>query len=124
MTMPYKEPEIKQLYWSIGAVAKENKVAPSMIRYLEQYFKLTGKRNSRGERKYTFEEKAYMKRLLILTRIFKLAYTKKIRKARMEEEAIAFLNRVAERNLPFGIPTTERANEFKFSEPVEVGVNG
>ena len=122
--MPYKERDIKQLYWTIGAVAKESKVKTSTVRYMEKYFKLQGKRNNHGDRRYTFEEKAYMKRLLILTRIFKLAYTKKIRKARMEEEAVAFLNRVAERNLPFGIPTTERANEFKFSEPMEVGVNG
>ena len=52
--MPYKEKEIKRLYYNIGEVADILGVAPSLLRFWEKEFDiLTPKKNISGTRKYS-----------------------------------------------------------------------
>lgn len=52
--MPYKEPVIEKLYYSIGEVADMFKVNTSLIRYWEQEFAIIKpKKNKKGSRFFT-----------------------------------------------------------------------
>lgn len=52
--MPYKEKEIEKQYYSIGEVAAQFEVAPSLIRFWETEFEqLKPKKNKKGNRQYT-----------------------------------------------------------------------
>lgn len=52
--MPYKEKEIEKQYYSIGEVAAQFDVAPSLIRFWETEFEqLKPKKNKKGNRQYT-----------------------------------------------------------------------
>ncbi|MCX8489785.1 MAG: MerR family transcriptional regulator [Cyclobacteriaceae bacterium] len=55
--MAYKEKEIEKLYYSIGEVAEQFKVAPSLIRFWETEFELIQpKKNRKGNRQFTKED--------------------------------------------------------------------
>lgn len=55
--MPYKEPEIKKLYYSIGEVADMFDVNTSLIRYWEKEFDvIKPKKNKKGNRMFTPED--------------------------------------------------------------------
>ena len=52
--MPYKEREIEKQYYTIGEVAAQFDVAPSLIRFWETEFEqLKPKKNKKGNRQYT-----------------------------------------------------------------------
>ena len=52
--MAYKEKEIEKLYYSIGEVAEQFNVAPSLIRFWESEFELIQpKKNRKGNRQFT-----------------------------------------------------------------------
>jgi DNA-binding transcriptional MerR regulator len=55
--MAYKENEIEKLYYSIGEVAEQFNVAPSLIRFWESEFDLIRpKKNRKGNRQFTKED--------------------------------------------------------------------
>ncbi len=55
--MAYKEKEIEKLYYSIGEVAEQFSVAPSLIRFWESEFDLIKpKKNRKGNRQFTKED--------------------------------------------------------------------
>ncbi|WP_297336279.1 MerR family transcriptional regulator [Algoriphagus sp.] len=55
--MPYKEREIEKKYHSIGEVAQQFKVAPSLIRYWEGEFDIIRpKKDRKGNRRYTKDD--------------------------------------------------------------------
>ena len=55
--MAYKEKEIEKLYFSIGEVAEQFNVAPSLIRFWESEFDLIKpKKNRKGNRQFTKED--------------------------------------------------------------------
>lgn len=55
--MPYKEPKIEKLYYSIGEVAKMFDVNPSLIRFWEKEFDIIKpKKNKKGNRLFTKED--------------------------------------------------------------------
>jgi DNA-binding transcriptional MerR regulator len=55
--MAYKEKEIEKLYYSIGEVAEQFNVAPSLIRFWESEFELISpKKNRKGNRQFTKED--------------------------------------------------------------------
>jgi len=52
--LPYKERKIEKKYFSIGEVAANFKVAPSLIRFWEKEFDiLSPQKNRKGNRQYT-----------------------------------------------------------------------
>ncbi len=62
--MPYKDLEIKKLYYSIGEVAKILEVNPSLIRFWEKYFNLTQpKKNRKGNRLFVIGEIETLKQI-------------------------------------------------------------
>lgn len=55
--MPYKEKEIEKQYYTIGEVAAQFDVAPSLIRFWETEFdQLKPKKNKKGNRQYTSKD--------------------------------------------------------------------
>ena len=55
--MPYKKPEIKKLYYSIGEIAKTFDVNTSLIRFWEKEFDIIKpKKNAKGNRMFTQED--------------------------------------------------------------------
>lgn len=55
--MAYKEKEIEKLYYSIGEVAEQFNVAPSLIRFWESEFEIIQpKKNRKGNRQFTKED--------------------------------------------------------------------
>ncbi len=55
--MAYKEKEIEKLYYSIGEVADQFNVAPSLIRFWESEFEIIQpKKNRKGNRQFTKED--------------------------------------------------------------------
>ena len=55
--MPYKKPEIKKLYYSIGEVAAVFDVNTSLIRFWEKEFDIIQpKKNAKGNRLFTQED--------------------------------------------------------------------
>lgn len=55
--MPYKEPQIEKLYYSIGEVADIFKVNTSLIRFWEKEFDIIKPRkNKKGNRLFTAED--------------------------------------------------------------------
>ncbi|MBS1543387.1 MAG: MerR family transcriptional regulator [Bacteroidetes bacterium] len=55
--MAYREKEIEKLYYSIGEVAEQFSVAPSLIRFWETEFDiLQPKKNRKGNRQFTRED--------------------------------------------------------------------
>jgi DNA-binding transcriptional MerR regulator len=55
--MAYKEKEIEKLYYSIGEVAEQFNVAPSLIRFWESEFDIIRpKKNRKGNRQFTKED--------------------------------------------------------------------
>ena len=55
--MPYKEPKIEKLFYSIGEVAQMFKVNTSLIRYWEKEFDIIRpKKNKKGNRLFTKED--------------------------------------------------------------------
>lgn len=55
--MAYREKEIEKLYYSIGEVAEQFNVAPSLIRFWETEFDiLQPKKNRKGNRQFTKED--------------------------------------------------------------------
>lgn len=55
--MAYKEKEIEKLYYSIGEVAEQFNVAPSLIRFWESEFDIIKpKKNRKGNRQFTRED--------------------------------------------------------------------
>ncbi len=52
--MPYKEKKIEKVYYTIGEVADQFKVATSLIRFWESEFEhINPKKNKKGNRQYT-----------------------------------------------------------------------
>lgn len=55
--MAYKEKEIEKLYYSIGEVAEQFNVAPSLIRFWESEFDIIKpKKNRKGNRQFTKDD--------------------------------------------------------------------
>lgn len=55
--MPYKEPKIEKVYYSIGEVADMFQVNPSLIRYWESQFEIIRpKKSPGGKRHYTLKD--------------------------------------------------------------------
>lgn len=55
--MPYKEPKIEKLYYSIGEVAEMFNVNASLIRFWEKEFDIIKpKKNKKGNRMFTKED--------------------------------------------------------------------
>lgn len=55
--MPYKETDIKKLYYTIGEVSEMFEVNPSLIRFWESEFDiLNPKKNNKGNRLFTPED--------------------------------------------------------------------
>jgi len=55
--MAYKEKEIEKIYYSIGEVAEQFNVAPSLIRFWETEFEtIQPKKNRKGNRQFTKED--------------------------------------------------------------------
>jgi len=55
--MAYKEKEIEKIYYSIGEVAEQFNVAPSLIRFWESEFDIIQpKKNRKGNRQFTRED--------------------------------------------------------------------
>lgn len=55
--MPYKEKEIRKLYYSIGEVAEMFDVSTSLVRYWEKEFDiLKPRKNKKGNRMFTPED--------------------------------------------------------------------
>lgn len=55
--MPYKKPEIKKIYYTIGEMADMFDVNTSLIRYWEQEFSiLKPKKNKKGNRLFTEQD--------------------------------------------------------------------
>ena len=55
--MPYKEPKIEKVYYSIGEVADMFQVNPSLIRYWESQFEIIRpKKSTGGKRHYTLKD--------------------------------------------------------------------
>lgn len=55
--MPYKEPKIEKLYYSMGEVAEMFDINASTIRYWEKHFThLKPKKNNKGNRKFTTKD--------------------------------------------------------------------
>ena len=55
--MPYKEPKVEKLFYSIGEVASMFKVNTSLIRYWEKEFDIIKpKKNKKGNRLFTKED--------------------------------------------------------------------
>lgn len=55
--MAYKEKEIEKIYFSIGEVAEQFNVAPSLIRFWESEFEIIQpKKNRKGNRQFTKED--------------------------------------------------------------------
>ncbi len=55
--MAYKEKEIEKIYYSIGEVAEQFNVAPSLIRFWESEFDIIQpKKNRKGNRQFTKED--------------------------------------------------------------------
>lgn len=62
--MPLKEKTIERMYWTIGEVAGELGVNPSLLRYWEKEFgSLRPKRTNRGDRLYTREDIGQLQRI-------------------------------------------------------------
>jgi DNA-binding transcriptional MerR regulator len=52
--LPYKEPKIEKVFYSIGEVSKMFELQPSTLRYWEKEFpELKPRRNTKGTRYYT-----------------------------------------------------------------------
>ncbi len=55
--MPYKEPKIEKVYYSIGEVAEMFEVNPSLIRYWESQFEnINPKKTPGGKRHYMLKD--------------------------------------------------------------------
>jgi DNA-binding transcriptional MerR regulator len=55
--MPYKEPKIEKLYYTMGEVAEMFDINASTIRYWEKHFKhLKPKKNNKGNRQFTTKD--------------------------------------------------------------------
>ena len=55
--MPYKKPEIKKIYYTIGEIAEMFDVNTSLVRYWEQEFDiLKPKKNKKGNRLFTEQD--------------------------------------------------------------------
>ena len=55
--MPYKEPKVEKLYYSIGEVSKMFNVNASLIRFWEKEFEIIKpKKNKKGNRLFTKED--------------------------------------------------------------------
>jgi DNA-binding transcriptional MerR regulator len=55
--MPYKEPKIEKLYYTMGEVAEMFGINASTIRYWEKHFKhLKPKKNNKGNRQFTTKD--------------------------------------------------------------------
>jgi DNA-binding transcriptional MerR regulator len=60
--VPYKEPEIKKLYYTIGEVSEMFHVNASLIRFWENEFDvLKPKKNNKGNRLFTPEDIEHLK---------------------------------------------------------------
>lgn len=103
--MPYKKPEIKKLYYTIGEVAEMFDVNTSLIRFWEKEFEvLKPKKNKKGNRLFTEEDLVNLKVIysLVKERGYTLQGAKDMLKAeKLDEttkkvEAIESLEKVKE----------------------------
>jgi DNA-binding transcriptional MerR regulator len=89
--MPYKERPVEKLFWSIGEVASELGVNPSLIRYWEKEFSvLRPRRTGRGDRLFTRKDIDQLKRIqyLVKEKGFTLSGAKEeLRRATAEKSA-------------------------------------
>ncbi len=92
--MPYKEKEIKKLYYSIGEVAKMFDVSTSLIRFWESEFTiLKPRKNSKGNRMYT--EKDIDMLMLIYHLVKERGYTLDGAKKKLKENKSETVNHFA-----------------------------
>ncbi len=86
--MPYREKEVKKLYYSIGEVSKMFDVNPSLIRFWEKEFTIISpKKNSKGNRLFTDKDLDNIRLIyhLVKERGFTLEGAKKKIKASKED---------------------------------------
>jgi DNA-binding transcriptional MerR regulator len=88
--MPYKQPEIKKIYYTIGEVAQLLDVNTSVVRYWEQSFSvIRPRRNDKGNRLFTQKDVDNFRIIHHLVRDKGLtldAARKRIREGKSEEE--------------------------------------
>ncbi|BDD03657.1 MerR family transcriptional regulator [Aureibacter tunicatorum] len=91
--MPYKERAIEKRYFSIGEVAEQLKVAPSLIRFWESEFDIIRPRkNRKGTRQFTQED---IKNLTLIYHLVKeKRYTINGAKEYLKHQSEGFLDRV------------------------------
>lgn len=68
--MPYKDREIKKIYYTVGDVAKMFNVAPSLVRYWDSEFKeLKPSKNKKGNRLFHEKDIEYFKVIYYLVKV-------------------------------------------------------
>ncbi|MFY8021471.1 MAG: MerR family transcriptional regulator [Bacteroidia bacterium] len=68
--MDNNQDEIEKLYFTIGEVAEELKLSPSLIRFWEKEFsELSPRKTSKGTRKYSKEDKETIKLIYQLVKV-------------------------------------------------------
>ncbi len=91
--MPYKKPEIKKLYYTIGEVANIFDVNTSLIRFWEKEFDiLKPKKNAKGNRLFTEED---LNNLFIIYHLVKeRGYTLQGAKEKLKENKEDTINQI------------------------------
>ncbi len=102
--MPYKDREIKKIYYSVGDISKMFNVAPSLVRYWDAEFKeLKPTKNKKGNRLFHEKDVEYFKVIYYLVKV--KGYTLDGAKTQLknkksvvfqEEEVISRLEKVKE----------------------------
>jgi DNA-binding transcriptional MerR regulator len=91
--MAYREKEIEKLYYSIGEVAEQFNVAPSLIRFWETEFDiLQPKKNRKGNRQFTKEDIDQIK--LIYHLVKEKGFTLSGAKEMLKQDAIAIKDKM------------------------------
>lgn len=86
--MPYKEREVKKLYYSISEVAAMLNVKASLIRFWEKEFdSLQPKKNAKGNRQYTDKDILELKAIhnLVREKGYRIDGAKKVFRAEKKE---------------------------------------
>lgn len=104
--MPYKKPEIKKLYYTIGEVAEMFDVNTSLIRFWEKEFEvLKPKKNKKGNRLFTEEDLVNLK--VIYSLVKERGYTLQGAKDMLKAEKLDVTTKKVE-----AIESLEKVKEF------------
>jgi DNA-binding transcriptional MerR regulator len=124
--MPYKEKEIKKLYYTIGEVAQRFNVNTSHIRFWSKHFDaIKPATNKKGNRLYTEDDIEIIKRIYHLVK--EKGYTlkgaqvemKKMKKMRLEGRAVVSPSETEKEPTLFDEDTTSTHDAFRQKEAVK-----